>query len=76
MITSYRRLMATTRAVLRDAATMVRRIGQRLGTAAARRAPMLARATQLQTHAPAGAADPRRRRGRGCSAAIPTWPTK
>jgi IS5 family transposase len=34
LVRSYRRLMATTRAVLRDAATMVRRVGQRLGTAA------------------------------------------
>jgi IS5 family transposase len=34
LVRSYRRLMATTRAVLRDAATMVRRVGQRLRTAA------------------------------------------
>lgn len=33
LVRSYRRLMATTRAVLRDAATMVRRVGQRLRTA-------------------------------------------
>jgi transposase, IS5 family len=33
MIQRYRQLMATTRAVLRDAATMVRRIGQRVHTA-------------------------------------------
>jgi IS5 family transposase len=33
MIRSYRQLMATTRAVLRDAATMVRRVGQRVHTA-------------------------------------------
>jgi IS5 family transposase len=33
MIKSYRRLMATTRAVLRDAATMIRRTGQQLRTA-------------------------------------------
>jgi IS5 family transposase len=32
MIQSYRRLMATTRAVLRDAATMIRRTGQQLRT--------------------------------------------
>jgi IS5 family transposase len=30
LVRSYRRLMSTTRAVLRDAATMVRRVGQRL----------------------------------------------
>ena len=30
MVKSYRKLMATTRAVLRDAATMVRRLGQRV----------------------------------------------
>jgi transposase, IS5 family len=33
LVRSYRKLMATTRAVVRDAATMVRRIGQRLRTA-------------------------------------------
>ena len=33
LVRSYRKLMATTRAVVRDAATMVRRIGQRLPTA-------------------------------------------
>lgn len=33
MVKSYRRLMATTRAVMRDAARMVRRLGQRLRTA-------------------------------------------
>ena len=33
LVQSYRRLMATTRAVVRDAATMVRRISQRLRTA-------------------------------------------
>jgi len=32
LVQSYRKLMATTRAVVRDAATMVRRIGHRLGT--------------------------------------------
>jgi IS5 family transposase len=33
MVTSYRRLMALTRAVMRDATTMVRRLSQRLRTA-------------------------------------------
>jgi hypothetical protein len=33
LVHSYRRLMATTRAVIRDAATMGRRISQRLRTA-------------------------------------------
>ena len=33
MVQSYRKLMATTRAVLRDTATMVRRLGQRARTA-------------------------------------------
>jgi len=33
MVKSYRILMATTRAVLRDAATMVRRLRQRVRTA-------------------------------------------
>ena len=36
MIQSYRQLVATTRAVLRDAATMVRRVGQRVRTASRR----------------------------------------
>jgi IS5 family transposase len=35
LVRSYRRLMATTRAVVRDAATMIRRVGQRVRTAAA-----------------------------------------
>jgi len=46
MIQSYRRLMATTRAVLRDAATMVRRTGQHLRTATDTTAPILRRAQQ------------------------------
>lgn len=46
LIRSYRQLMATTRAVVRDAATMVRRIGQRLRTASAATAPTLTRARQ------------------------------
>ena len=33
LVKSYRKLMATTRAVLRDTATMVRRLGQRMRTA-------------------------------------------
>jgi IS5 family transposase len=44
MVKSYRTLMATTRAVLRDTATMVRRLGQRVGTAAPQVQPMLQRA--------------------------------
>jgi transposase-like protein DUF772/DDE family transposase len=49
MIQSYRRLMATTRAVLRDAATMVRRVGQRGRTASPQVRPTLHRAqTQLR----------------------------
>ena len=44
MVKSYRRLMATTRAVLRDAATMVRRLGQRVRTATPPLRPMLQRA--------------------------------
>ena len=43
MVKSYRKLMATTRAVLRDTATMVRRLGQRVRTAR-RHQPMLQRA--------------------------------
>jgi len=44
MIKSYRTLMASTRAVLRDAATMVRRLGQRVGTASPQLQPLLQRA--------------------------------
>ena len=49
LVHSYRRLMATTRAVQRDAATMVRRLGQRIRTAPATTQPILQRAqAQLQ----------------------------
>ena len=44
LVRSYRRLMATTRAVLRDVDTMVRRLGQRRRMAPARTTPILARA--------------------------------
>jgi IS5 family transposase len=44
MVKSYRILMATTRAVLRDAATMVRRLGQRARTASPQIQPRLQRA--------------------------------
>src|SRR5580765_4678433 len=44
MVKSYRHLMATTRAVLRDTATMVRRLGQRGRTAPPQTQPMLHRA--------------------------------
>jgi len=50
MVKSYRTLMATTRAVLRDAATMVRRLGQRVRTARPQVQPML-RAAQDQLQA-------------------------
>ena len=43
MIQSYRQLMATTRAVMRDAATIVRRIGQRVRTASPSVQPTLQR---------------------------------
>jgi IS5 family transposase len=46
LVTSYRRLMATTRAAVRDASTMIRRIGHRLRTVARERRPMLQRAQQ------------------------------
>jgi transposase, IS5 family len=53
LITSYRRLMATTRAVVRDASTMIRRIGHRLGTAVLATRRTLQRAQrQLQTMRP------------------------
>ena len=44
MVKSYRMLMATTRAVLRDTATMVRRLGQRARTASPQVQPQLQRA--------------------------------
>jgi IS5 family transposase len=43
LVQSYRRLMATTRAVLRETATMIRRVGQRARTAAAPTATRLHR---------------------------------
>jgi Transposase domain (DUF772)/Transposase DDE domain len=45
-VQSYRKLMATTRAVMRDAGTIVRRLGQRLRTASPQARPMLQRAQQ------------------------------
>jgi len=50
MIQSYRQLMATTRAVLRDAATMGRRIGQRVRTASPQVQPTLHRAQAQLRH--------------------------
>jgi IS5 family transposase len=53
LVKSYRTLMATTRAVLRDTATMVRRLGQRVRTASPHVQPMLQRAQhQLQEMRP------------------------
>jgi Transposase domain (DUF772)/Transposase DDE domain len=46
LVRSYRQLMASTRAVVRDATTMRRRIAQRLRTATASVAPILTRARQ------------------------------
>src|SRR3954463_6207973 len=46
MVKSYRTLMATTRAVLRDTATMVRRLGRRVRTAGPQLRPILQRAQQ------------------------------
>jgi IS5 family transposase len=46
MVQSYRKLMATTRAVMRDAHTMIRRLGQRRRTATAATASVLQRAHQ------------------------------
>jgi transposase, IS5 family len=46
LVRSYRKLMATTRAVMRDATTMVRRINQRLRTAAASTTDTVQRARQ------------------------------
>ena len=50
LVRSYRQLMATTRAVVRDATTMVRRISQRLRTASAAIATTLTRARQQLQH--------------------------
>ena len=53
LVKSYRKLMATTRAVLRDAATMVRRLGQRVRTANPQGQPVLKRAqARLQAMRP------------------------
>src|SRR5258708_19295691 len=53
MVKSYRKLLATTRAVLRDTATMVRRLGQHVRTARSPIQPMLQRAQdQLQAMRP------------------------
>ena len=53
LVKSYRQLMATTRAVLRDTATMVRRLGQRVRTAGPQVHPTLQRAQdQLQQMRP------------------------
>jgi IS5 family transposase len=53
MVATYRALMKTTSAVLRDAGTMVRRLGQRVPTAGPRLAPVLQRAqVRLQTMRP------------------------
>ena len=46
LVRSYRRLLNTTHAVLRDAGTMVRRVGQRLGTVPATTAARLQRVQQ------------------------------
>jgi transposase, IS5 family len=50
LVHSYRRLMATTRAVCRDAATMVRRISQRLRTVSRPAATTLIQARQRLQH--------------------------
>src|SRR4029450_13056536 len=53
LVKSYRTLVATTRAVLRDTATMVRRLGQRMRTAPPQVQPILHRAQdQLQAKRP------------------------
>lgn len=53
LVTSYRKLLAATRAVLRDTATMVWRLGHRIGTASPQVQPMLQRAQdQLQEMRP------------------------
>jgi transposase, IS5 family len=53
LVKSYRTLVATTRAVLRDTATMVRRLGQRMRTAPPQVQPILQRAQdQLQAMRP------------------------
>ena len=46
MVKSYRKLMATTRAVLRDTATIVRRLGHRVRTASPHIRPILQRAQE------------------------------
>jgi IS5 family transposase len=50
LVRSYRQLMGTTRAVVRDAATMVRRISQRLRTVSSSTASTLTQARQQLQH--------------------------
>jgi IS5 family transposase len=50
LVRSYRKLMATTRAVVRDASAMVRRLGQRIRTATPQLRPRLRRAQDELRH--------------------------
>jgi transposase, IS5 family len=76
LVRSYRRLMATTRAVVRETGTMVRRLGQRLRTSTA------TTATRLQRVQRACASCGRlfngywTRRALAWSAGMPTWRTR
>ena len=77
MVKSYRKLMATTRAVLRDAATMVRRLGQRVRTAqSAGPTDAAARPGSAAGDAAARPACRRPNAGAAFSAATRTSPTK
>ena len=51
LVRSYRRLMSTTYAVLRDATTMVRRVGQRVRTVTARTAANAGTPRRAYAHA-------------------------
>lgn len=76
MIRSYRRLMATTRAVLRDAGTMIRRTGQQRRTATGPPAQILEQARQRVSRCVRSSPASWRKRGRASSAATRTSRTK
>ena len=71
LLGSYRKLMATTRAVLRDATTMVRRLGQRCRTAAATRARSCSVPSSSCSRCGRSSRACWHKRGRECSAATP-----
>jgi IS5 family transposase len=76
MIKSYRTLMARTRAVRRDAATMVRRLGHRVGTAGPPLQPLLQRPRISCARCDRSCSVSSTKRARGSWAATRTSPTR